>query len=369
VSFSVAFSSIFLSEMNRAWIEVDLGALTRNAQALSDRAGVPLIPMVKADAYGLGAVQVAHALEPMSPHAFGVATVAEGEELRKAGITRRIIVFTPLSTGDYESAHASRLIPSLGSREEIAAWKLYGSPYNLQIDTGMARAGVPWREIAGLAEVLKAIPPEAVFTHFHSSELDDGSMEIQEGRFKVALDGLPAKPQYIHTDNSAAIVRHGKSKLSAIRPGIFLYGVGSGEGAALQPEPVVSMKARIVETRWVEQGDTVSYDATWTAGRRSLIATIPIGYADGYPRNASSVGLGVVNGDKLVPIVGRVTMDMIMLDITDSGARPGDVVTMIGDPRASNAAIDIASIATLASMSPYELLTGLRNRIPRIYHR
>jgi alanine racemase len=354
--------------MNRAWIEVDLGALLRNAQALAHRASVPLIPMVKADAYGLGAVQVAHALEPLSPHAFGVATVAEGEELRKAGISRRIIVFTPLSAEDFEAARVSSLTPALGSKEEIDSWKLYGLPYILQIDTGMARAGVPWREVSTLAQLLKANPPEAVFTHFHSSELDDGSIEIQEGRFTVALESLPAKPRFVHSDNSAAIARRGKSKLSAVRPGIFLYGVGSGESAAIQPEPVVSMKARIVELRWVEQGDTVSYDATWTASRRSLIATIPLGYADGYPRNASSVGLGVVN-DKVVPIVGRVTMDMIMLDVTDSGAGVGDVVTMIGDPRASNAAIDIASIAAFASMSPYELLTGLRNRIPRIYHR
>lgn len=354
--------------MNRAWIEVDLGALTRNAQALAARAGVPLIPMVKADAYGLGAVQIAHALEPMSPHAFGVATVDEGEELRKAGITRRIIVFSPLAEDDLVAAHNAQLTPSLGSKTEIDAWRIYGSPYNLQIDTGMARAGVPWREVSALSDTLKAHPPEAVFTHFHSSELDDGSMEAQEGRFRIALDSLPVQPKFVHTDNSAAIVRHVKSKLSAIRPGIFLYGVGSGESAALQPEPVVYMKARIVETRWLEPGDTVSYDAAWTARRRSLIATIPLGYADGYPRNASGVGLGVTGG-RVVPIVGRVTMDMIMLDVTDSGSEVGDVVTMIGDPRTANAAVDVASIAAIAAMSPYELLTGLRNRIPRIYRR
>jgi alanine racemase len=354
--------------MNRAWMEVDLGALIRNAQALADRAGVPLIPMIKADAYGLGAVQVAHALESISPMAYGVATVSEGEELRRAGITRRIIVFTPLLPDDYEAAHAAGLTPSLGSREEIEKWGIYGSPYNLQVDTGMARAGLPWREVSGLSETLQAHRPEAVFTHFHSSELDDGSMEVQEGRFRVALDSLPFKPAIMQTDNSAAIVRHFHSPLSAIRPGIFLYGVGSGETAPIQPEPVVYVKARIVETRWVEAGDTVSYDATWTAPRRSRIATIALGYADGYPRNAGGLGLGFVR-NSIAPTVGRVTMDMIMLDVTDTQAETGDVVTMIGDPRTTDAAIDIASIAAFASMSPYELLTGLRSRLPRTYRR
>src|SRR4051812_9207678 len=120
--------------MNRAWMEVDLGALTRNAAALANRARAALIPMIKADAYGLGAVQVAHALEPMQPFAFGVATVAEGEELRKAGITRRVIIFTPLLADDFESAHAAGLTPSLGSRQEIQAWSAYESPYHLSID-------------------------------------------------------------------------------------------------------------------------------------------------------------------------------------------------------------------------------------------
>src|SRR4051794_36896353 len=137
--------------MNRAWMEVDLGALTRNAAALADRARVPIIPMIKADAYGLGAVQVAHALEPMQPLAYGVATVAEGEELRKSGIKRRVIIFTPLLPEDLESAHAADLTPSLGSAKEITAWSVFASPYHLSIDTGMARSGISWREVGSLS--------------------------------------------------------------------------------------------------------------------------------------------------------------------------------------------------------------------------
>jgi alanine racemase len=352
--------------LSRAWMEVDLGALVRNAAALAQRAGVPLIPMIKADAYGLGAQQVAHALEHLSPIAYGIATVEEGQELRAAGIERPIIVFTPLLIEEYEAVNAARLTPTLGSQAQIDAWKIYGSPYILSIDTGMARAGVPWREIGSLAGTIAETPPLAVFTHFHSPGLDDRTMAEQLARFDGALAQLPSHPQIIHTDSSAAIVRHTRSQWSAVRPGIFMYGVGSGKSAGIQPEPVVYLKGRIVEIRRVEPGDTVSYDATWTARRQSLIATIPLGYADGYPRGASNAGVGVVR-DKTVPIAGRVTMDMTMLDVTDAAVEIGDVVTMIGNPGTNGAPIDVASVAERAAMSPYELLTGLRNRIRRIY--
>lgn len=351
--------------LTRAWMEVDLSALARNAKALQERAGVPLIPMIKADAYGLGAEQVAHALEFLSPLAYGVATVAEGAQLRGAGITRQIIVFTPLLEAELDSAHAAGLTPTLGSAAEILAWSRYGAAYDLSIDTGMARAGVPWRDVGEMWDALAKFPPAAAFTHFHSADATD-AREEQEKRFAEALDMMPARPRILHTDSSAAIVRHERSSWNAVRPGIFMYGVGSGEGAGLQPECVVHVRAPIVETRWVEPGDTVSYDATWTAARRSCIATIPLGYADGYPRNASNAGAATVR-DHVVPITGRVTMDMIMLDITDAGAQVGDVVTVIGDASASGAPIDIASVAAIAGMSPYELLTGLRGRLRRTY--
>ena len=352
--------------VNRGWIEVDLGAIVRNAEALRARSGVALIPMIKADAYGLGAVEVARALEKLHPLAYGVATVEEGAELRTAGIERPIIVFTPLLSDDMEGARRTNLIPTLGSVETITKWGRYGKPYDLAIDTGMARAGIPWREIGKILEVVKAFPPHGAFTHFHSPNLNDSTMDEQLARFEEAVSKLPVRPGVLHTDSSAAITRHGKSTWDAVRPGIFLYGVGSGQGAGLEPECVVTMKAPIVETRWVEVGDTVSYEATWTAPARSCIATVALGYADGYPRNASAGGVGVVR-ERVVRIAGRVTMDMIMLDVTEAGAETGDIVTLIGDGSKAGAAIDVSSVAEVAEMSPYELLTGLRGRIGRIY--
>ena len=352
--------------LNRGWMEVSLNALVRNADALRKRAGVPLIPMIKADAYGVGAVQAAGALEALSPLAYGVATVAEGEELRSAGISREIIVFTPLLESDFEAAHSAGLTPTLGSASAITSWAAYGKPYDLAIDTGMSRAGLPWREMSSVLEVARENPPRGAFTHFHSPNLDDSSMEEQETRFLSAIERLPVRPSVLHTDSSAAIARHERSRWNAVRPGIFMYGVGSGKGAAIEPECVIEVKAPIVETRWVEAGDTVSYEATWRAPSRRLVATVALGYADGYPRNASAGGVGVVR-DRVVPIAGRVTMDMMMLDVTDTAAGIGDIVTLIGDGSKLEAPIDAGSVAAIAGMSPYELLTGLRGRLRRIY--
>ena len=351
--------------LDRAWMEVDLDALLRNARTAQSRAGVPIIAMVKADAYGLGAVPVANALESVEPRAYGIATIVEGRELRDAGIKRPIIVFTPLLRDEYAEARELSLTPILGSVDEIREWAREGGAWELSIDTGMSRAGVQWRDIDSLREVIAQHPPVGAFTHFHSPEMEDGSMDEQEQRFRDALGALPMRPKLLHTDASAAIVRHGHSEWDAIRPGVFLYGVGSDAGPELDPEPVVHIRARVVETRWIEPGDSVSYDATWHATSRRRIATIPMGYADGYPRSLSNRGFAFAS-DARVPIVGLVTMDMIMLDVTDSKCDVGDVVTFAGNAGAAGQ-VGLAELAALAGMSYYELLTGLRGRLDRYY--
>ncbi len=351
--------------VDRAWMEVDLDAVVRHAQRARKRAGVPVIPMIKADAYGLGAERVALALEVLDPLAYGIATVAEGSELRAAGIRRPLIVFTPLLRDEYRTAHELSLTPGLGSVDEINEWTREPGPWQLSIDTGMSRAGVQWRDIGALRDVLVNHPPEGAFTHFHSAELDDGSMDEQEQRFREAVAALPARPKLLHTDASAAIVRHGRSEWDAIRPGVFLYGAGSDAGPELDPDPVIHVRARIVETRWIEPGDSVSYDATYHASSRRRIATIPMGYADGYPRALSNRS-SVLTADGSVPITGVVTMDMIMLDVTDSACDVGDVVTLIGAADGVGK-IGVAQLAALAGMSYYELLTGLRGRLDRYY--
>jgi alanine racemase len=352
------------SLVRRAWVEIDLGALRRNAAAIAARAGVPILPMVKADAYGLGAVRVARALDQDEPWGFGVATVTEGEELRRAGIERPIIVFCPVLAEDLDGAERARLTPALATAATIKRWTPTRLPWHLDIDTGMNRAGLRWDEVKALGDLIAAYPPEGAFTHFHSAEIPNGTLEAQAERFEQAVTSLPVRPKWLHAENSPAIERCGKSRWSFARPGVFLYGVNNLDPTELPAEPVVSLRARIAEMRSVPDGETVSYGGSWTAKGRRRIATVPVGYADGYRRILSNRGMGLLRG-KRVPVVGTVTMDMTMFDVTEVPCEIGDVVTMIGAD--GNDAIKVADIARLGEVSPYEMLTSLRSRLPRRY--
>ncbi len=373
-------------EHPRAWCVVDLDALRHNAARLKQRAGVPLIAMVKADAYGLGAEQVARALD--APWALGVATVAEGERLRASGCVDRIFCCTPVSADELPAMAAVRMIPSLHRAEEITEWtRITEQPWHLSIDTGMNRAGIAWHDVASLRDIVAAHAPQGVYTHFHSAQLDDGSRAEQESRFQSALNTLQLPAGTLqHAANSYALdsAYGGGGTWNLARPGLALYGSPSGTSLALRP--VVHVHARIVDLRSVEAGETVSYDATWTATRPSRIATVALGYADGYRRALSNRGTMLVRGHR-VPVVGLVTMDLTMLDVTDVSCEVGDVVTALGvshvaaadaSPRDSLAqpvatasvvpdVLTVDEVAASGDLSPYELLTGWRLRLPRVY--
>ena len=349
---------------SRAWVEIDLGALVRNAERYAKAAGVPVLPMVKADAYGLGAIAVAQALMAIKPWGFGVATVEEGEELRNAGIELPILVFSPLLPRQFDDVRSARLRPVLGDVRAIGAWAGYGLPWHLAIDTGMNRAGLPWREVAPLSPLLANNIPEGACTHFHSAQIKDGSREEQERRFAQCISELPVRPALLHADNSAAVEHRAPSPFNLARPGIFLYGVGSGRGARITPDPVASVRGRVVEVRAIKAGDSAGYDAAWHAARDSRIATVSLGYADGYRRGLGNKAQALVNGQR-TPIVGHVTMDMTMLDVTDRSCAVGDVVTLMG--RAGDSVISVQDVADAGGFSPYEILTGLRGRLPRQY--
>ena len=348
----------------RAWVEIDLGALLRNASKIAASARVPLLPMVKADAYGLGSVRVARTLEVLEPWGYGVSTIAEGEELRRSTITRPVLVFTPLLEGDFDAAIRADLTPTLGDVDAIKRWQETRRPWHLDVDTGMNRAGVQWNAVAGLREVIANGPPEGVFTHFHSAEFKNGTREIQEKRFDDAVAALPIRPPYIHAENSPAVQHRAPSRWTFVRPGAFLYGVTSGDDPGIEPEPVVSVRARIVDLRTIADGETVSYGGTYRATGDRRIATLSIGYADGYRRVFGNRASAIVGG-VCVPVVGVVTMDMTMLDVTGVDCRIGDVATLIGSD--GEASIDVMELAVVAEMSPYEVLTGLRGRLARRY--
>lgn len=323
--------------------------------------------MVKADAYGLGAIPAARALEKLDPWGYGVATVEEGVELRACGIGRPILVATPLLAEVLPEACRARLTPSLGRPEEVALWRsMGGGTWHLSIDTGMNRAGIRWDEVSSLRELVADFPPEGAFTHFHSAAWDAASVLEQRRRFEEAVAQLPARPRLLHAENSAALERVARTEWDLVRPGVFLYGVGSGAGALVMPEPVAHVRARVVDLRLAYPGETVSYDATYavTGTRPRRIATLAIGYADGYRRSLSGCGTVLIGG-AAAPVAGRVTMDMTMVDVTEIECQVGDVATLMG--RDGAALLDPVSVAERAGLSPYELLTGLRSRLARVY--
>lgn len=356
----------------RAWLEIDSDALLHNARALQRHTGLPLLPMVKADAYGVGCDGVVAALEGMEPWGYGVATVPEGERLRRIGVRRPIVIFTPILPPEFDAARAADLTPSLCSDRAIREWAHGGGgKYHLAIDTGMNRAGVSWRDASCLRAAVIAHPPAAAYTHFHSAESGDGSVREQEERFRTAIGQLGVPIPMLHVANSAAAAGSGAgggTRWDAVRPGIFLYGVGTAGDDGLVPRPVVTMRGRVVDLHRLRPGDTVSYGATYTAAADEVIATVAVGYADGYPRALSGVGSALLNGTRL-PVRGRVTMDMTMFDVSHTQCDIGDAVTLLGSEEAgsSNRAIAVAEVAAAAQMSPYELLTGLGPRLPRIF--
>ena len=343
---------------------------------------MPIVAMVKADGYGTGMFAVARALgaqfgdEPIPEAAgiaepawaLGVATLDEANALREADCSSRVLCTSPLSVPDLSFARELHVRPSLHRTEDIRAWAdAGGGAWHLSIDTGMSRAGVRWDEVAPLMQVVREHPPEGVFTHFHSAEVENGSREQQEARFNEALavlkTALPARV-LVHSDNSDGIAaRSAGSPGHLARPGIGLYGASVVEPLGL--EQVVHMRARIIDVRDALDGESVSYGATWSARGTRRIATVAAGYADGYRRALSNLGHAIVRGRR-VPVAGTVTMDMTMLDVTDiEGCEVGTVATLIGRDGSECLATD--EVAAFANLSPYELLVGLRLRLPRRY--
>lgn len=348
---------------DRAWLDVDLAALLRNARRFQELIDSPLLPMVKADGYGLGAVAVARALEAADPWGYGVATPEEGATLRAAGITRPVVVFSPLQTSGVAACRKHELRPVIGDLAALDAWCTQGAgPFHIEIDTGMSRSGFRWHDgeaISKLAGRLEGIAGwEGIFTHFHSVDVDEAASREQATRFEEVLAVLPSRPPLVHIASSAAAQLGAEFSGDLARPGIFLYG---GRAGGLEPEPVARLCARVVALRRLRAGDTVSYGAEAEVEADTTIATLGIGYGDGVPRALGSRGL-VELGGLLFPIVGRVTMDMIMVDVEDTPVSLGDVAVLFGGLLA------LDDQAALAGTISYELLTILTPRVVRRYH-
>ena len=347
-------------------MEVDVGALVDNARTVAKIAGTRLLPVVKANAYGVGAVTVSRALEQLDPWGYGVATIEEGAELRDAGISRPVLVFMPARAQLFDDYDRYQLTPALGDAGSILEWTTRGDrPFQIEIDTGMGRAGVRWDEVDELGEAIDTPSFEGCYTHFHSAERNDGSAERQVERFLGAVGRLPRRPRFLHVANSAGALRGPKFAFDLVRPGIFMYGGSAAEGVE-QPRPVVSIRARVLSVRRLRTGESVSYNASWVAPRDTVVATLGIGYADGVRRDLGLRGNAhVLLRGKPCPVVGVVQMDMALVESGTVEVQVGDIATLVGEEAQQR--ITLGEFAAWSGELPHEVLTGLGTRLPRLY--
>lgn len=358
---------------------VDLQAIVRNVRHLRARLtdATDLLAAVKANAYGHGLVPVARALAADGVGWFGVATASEAAALRAAGIEARILVFGPLRDDALATALAADADLTVCDVDDVEAVanavraRAGGvARLHLKIDTGMGRLGRPPREAVAAADRIEASGQrfEAAWTHFaRADEPSSGLTEVQLARFHEALDALAAadrRPRLRHAANSGALLARDDAHFDLVRPGISVYGHAPGPELSHAVErlvPALTLDAPVVFVKRVAPGDTVSYGQRWTAPRETTVATIRIGYGDGYPRALTNLGDATLRGVRC-RVVGTVCMDQLMLDVGDLPVRVGDRAILFGAdaPRADDLAERIGTI-------PYELLTRVGDRVERVY--
>jgi len=366
--------------------EIDLGALRENYSLVrkSVPSRVAVLAVVKADAYGHGFLEISKELERQGVDAFGVAFLAEAIQLRKAGIDKPILLLGGFYPGQERKCVGFGISTVVFSLEQLktldlAAGKLYRKALvHLKVDTGMGRLGVPYEQVPALLDALKLLPNiylEGVISHFASAdELDESGQyftRLQSERFAWAVDKVKRagfSPRYVHLANSAGTLLNDYPFCNMVRPGIILYGAlpSSDFQGHLKMRPVMRLKSKIAMLKWVEPSTTISYGRRFTAEHRTLIASVPVGYADGYPRSLTNKGKALVRG-QLAQVSGTVCMDWLMLDVTDiEGVAVGDDVTLMGEDRKGNQ-VYAEEIATIAGTIPYELFCGISKRVPRVY--
>jgi len=363
----------------RAWAEIDRGALVRNLRAIRARAGGRrVIAVVKADAYGHGAVLVARALAADGCDAFAVISLDEAIELREAGLREPILLLGGLLEPDEaDRALAGDIVPVV-SRGETLAWLAKAAArtgrnavFHLKLDTGMGRLGLAAEDLPRFLERLRAttgVVLEGVMSHL--AEADDAgsaATECQRALFAELLGRVRAAgfaPEWIHLDNSAGISRGATPGTNAVRPGLWLWGVDPTLEGGNALEPVMSLFARVCHTKIVRAGTKIGYGGDFVARETSRILTLAIGYADGLPR---AVGGKIEVGwrGRRVPLVGRVSCDLATAVVPGAEAiEPGDAVLIFG--RAGALAIPVEEVARAAGTISYEILARIGPRVPRI---
>jgi alanine racemase len=369
------------SFFRNTYIEVDLDAIEHNISQFRRilSKDTQILVAVKADAYGHGAVTVSLAAISAGASHLGVAFVDEGIQLREAQIRAPILIFGYTPPHAIETAMSFDLTFTVFDREHVAqiaeVAKKVGktAKIHLKVDTGMGRLGIPPHEVISFIHQvrnLKYVELEGIYTHFATSDdLNSSYYEQQVEQFEDVLQQLEQEGIYIplrHAANSSAALREGLKKCNLVRVGISTYGFKDVPNPDVDLKYALNLKSAISNLKCLPQGSGVSYGKTYTTTSDEWIATIPIGYADGIPRQLSNIGMAIVGGIR-VPIVGRVCMDQLMLNVTD--AMPlsvGDEVVLIGSQ--GDQMITASEIADLTSTIHYEIVARLGSRLPRLYY-
>lgn len=353
-----------------AILEIDLGAVTGNWRHLKALHGTgDVAGVLKADGYGLGAREIGRALFAAGCRHFFVAHLAEALAIRDAVPGAMLAVLNGLLPGEEDAFGANDIVPVLGSLPQVERWAANARrssrklPALLHIDTGMARLGLDQAELTTLAsqpQRLDDIAIQYVMTHLVSAELpDDPINHTQRQRFAAACASLPSLPRSLA--NSSGIFLGEAFRSDLARPGAALYGINPTPMAENPMRPVVTLRGQVLQVREIAGGDGVGYNAMWRAERTSRIATVGIGYADGWLRSLSGRGHAVFDGRE-VPLVGRVSMDLTTFDVTDFPAvGPGDWLEFLGSDRRAD------HVAEAAGTNGYEILTSLGRRYRRVY--
>jgi alanine racemase len=368
-----------------AWVEVDLDVFEENLRSVQRAVGSKcgVMAIVKADGYGHGAIECARISEESGCRALGVATTGEALELRQAGITMPILQLGFTSAEQAEVTVANDIEATVYNIDIVralsrAATKL-GRPakVHLKIDSGMNRLGLrPGRDLERFVKDLPSLPNIHIvgaFTHFASSDGDKDFTRQQFSEYRSALATLASlgiTNIMKHAANSAGITDFPETHLDMVRPGIIIYGYYPSDSVNKSTAPVVpplSLKARISHVHVAHPGETIGYGRTYNAQAETVVATLPIGYADGYNRSLSNRGSVLVKGHR-VPIIGRVCMDQMMVDVTSvSAVDVGDEVVLIGHQ--GDEVITADDLALMVGTISHEILTRLGLRLPRVYHR
>jgi alanine racemase len=367
-----------------AWAEVDLSAIRHNARALADWAApARLCAVVKAGGYGHGAVEVSRAALQGGASGLAVALVEEGRELRSARIEAPVLILSEPPPDAMEEIVAARLTPSLYTHDGLLALRKAvaaarpGRPFpvHVKVDTGMHRVGATEDMAVALATEVAADPGlelEGFWTHLAvSEEVDHPYNPVQFERYEAALQrlgGAGVRPALRHAANSGGALWHDRGRYDMVRCGIALYGLLPAAAGPDAPElwPAMSLKARVSYAKRVAAGERLSYGLRYRVDRESVIATVPLGYADGVTRSLAANGGQVLIGGRRHPIAGTVTMDQFLVDCgPDADVSAGDEVVLIG--RQGDALIGAWEWATATGTIAYEVVCGVSGRVPRLY--